>query len=497
VLLVWVYNFPEGQFVRPGRDALETILRRCGVALDQGQIDLLWSYHQMLRKANARLNLTRTHNFENMVYKHYVDSLLVLSFVELPSPLVDMGSGPGLPGIPLAIARPEIRMILAESRGARAEFLSEVCSRLGLKNVEVYAHKMGPKYPGQVAGIITRAVGEITETLERVASCLAPGGRIIFMKGPQCNAEIDAAGREQSGLFRLEADYAYAIPGTEHQRRLVVYERLAKEAPLQPLRREAALAFHGPVREVSSEANPRFRVLRDLLLGRGIRKRGQALFAGPRIVAEVVSRFPSRAQGWITDPDGPAPPLPWLTWFRLGKSLYHELDVAGTNSPLLLVDAPSLPTWSDDDQWPAGCTLFVPFQDPENVGAVIRSAAAFEVARVVLLREAAHPLHPRSSRAAGTALFQVPLLQGPSIRDLVSQHVSMIALDTSGPELEAAPFPRRFGLVVGVEGPGLPDPLRQGARRRVAIAPAVESLNAATAAAIALYSWSRQRARGN
>ena len=69
------------------------------------------------------MNLTRIHHFENMVLKHYVDSLLVLKFGELPSPLLDMGSGPGLPGVPLKIARPGVSMILAEPRGARAEFL--------------------------------------------------------------------------------------------------------------------------------------------------------------------------------------------------------------------------------------------------------------------------------------------------------------------------------------------------------------------------------------
>jgi 16S rRNA (guanine527-N7)-methyltransferase len=446
----------------------------------------------MLRDANTRLNLTRIHNFENMVLKHYVDSLLVLKFVELPSPSVDMGSGPGLPGVPLAIARPNTRMILAEPRAARAEFLSDVCSRLGLRNVEVYAHKLGPDYPVRVRGIISRAVGEIAQTLERVAACLASRGRMIFMKGPHCDAEIEAAGHEQSALFRLEADHAYVIPGTLHQRRLVVYERLATEVPPLELRSEPAHASDGPVREVSSESNPSFRLFRDLLSGRGIRKHGQALFAGPRIVAEVLTRFPSRALGWITDPGGPPPPLATLTWFRLGKPLFHELDVAGTSSPLVLVAAPPLPVWSDEDQWPAGCTLFVPFQDPENVGAVIRSAAAFGVARVVLLKEAAHPFHPRSSRAAGTALFQIPLIQGPPIGKLESRQVPIIALDTSGPELSDEPFPRSFGLVVGIEGPGLPDRLRQGQRRRVAIAPGVESLNAATAAAIALYVWSRR-----
>ena len=116
--------------MRPGKTALDTVLKTCGIFLTPEQTDLLWRYHQLLRSANARLNLTRIHNFENMVLKHYADSLLVLKFGELPSPLIDMGSGPGLPGIPLAIARPSTRMILAEPRGGRAEFLNDVITQL-------------------------------------------------------------------------------------------------------------------------------------------------------------------------------------------------------------------------------------------------------------------------------------------------------------------------------------------------------------------------------
>jgi tRNA G18 (ribose-2'-O)-methylase SpoU len=126
---------------------------------------------------------------------------------------------------------------------------------------------------------------------------------------------------------------------------------------------------------------------------------------------------------------------------------------------------------------------------------VIRSAAAFGVSRVVLLREAAHPFHPKSARAAGTALFQVQLLQGPSIKELGSRHAPMIALDTTGPELSAERFPARFGLIVGIEGPGISERLRLGERRRIAMAEGVESLNAATAAGIALYVWATQRAQ--
>ncbi len=252
-------------------------------------------------------------------------------------------------------------------------------------------------------------------------------------------------------------------------------------------------SFAGVVREITSEANPTFQRFFDLLGGRGVRKHGEAILSGPRLCDEMLARFPDRVAGWLTDAKGAPPPAESIVWYRFSDSLFKALDVVGTHSPLLVVKVPHFEPWSDDLPWPAGCTLFVPFQDPENVGAVIRSAAAFGVARVVLLREAAHPFHPRSSRAAGPALFQVPLFKGPALAGLHSARVPLIALDTTGPELFAAGFPDTFGLVVGVEGPGLPPSLRQGERRRIAIEPGVESLNAAAAAAIALYVWASKR----
>lgn len=473
----------------PSRRSLQTLIEACGLKLSPDQYDKLWTYHGYLRAANPDLNLTRIHNFENMVLKHYVDSLLVLKFMELPSPLMDMGSGPGLPGIPLKIARPGLAMILAEPRGARVEFLNSVSSKLGLKNVEVYGGKINSKFTRKVNGVITRAVAAIPETLDRVANCLEPGGKMIFMKGPDCGVEIAEAAKTHATSFRLVADHAYTIPGTPHDRRLVVYERLeggAREEPATP-------AYSGSIREVSSDANPSFKLCRDILTGKGIRKHGQAILAGPRQVAEVLERFPDRVEAWLTSPNGPPPPIEGVLWLRLAEPLFKEIDTSGTRSPLLLVRVPEIPDWSDVAPWPPGCTLFVPFQDPENVGAVLRSAAAFGVARVVLLREAAHSFHPKSVRAAGPAVFQVPMLLGPSVRDLESGTHPLIALSIEGPDLDAEPFPETFGMVPGVEGPGLPDHLRDGLRRRIPIAPGVESLNAATATAVALYAWSRSR----
>jgi 16S rRNA (guanine527-N7)-methyltransferase len=240
----------------PSRTSLQAIIERCGIVLAPEQYDQLWAYHRLLRAANAELNLTRIHNFENMVLKHYVDSLLVLKFIDLPSPLLDMGTGAGLPGIPLKIARPDVFMILAEPRGARADFLRQVSHRLKLSDVEVYAHKIGPRVPRRVAGVITRAVGSIPETLDCVAAALELGGRMIFMKGPDCDQEIDEAARTHAASFRLIADHAYEIPGTKHARRLVVYERVGDVHSA----REAARG--GPIREVTSESNPTFRLCR-------------------------------------------------------------------------------------------------------------------------------------------------------------------------------------------------------------------------------------------
>ncbi|MDX2036088.1 MAG: 16S rRNA (guanine(527)-N(7))-methyltransferase RsmG [Isosphaeraceae bacterium] len=480
----------------PGRGSLESLLRRCGIELTRTQYDQLWHYHQLLRNANAALNLTRIHQFDNMVLKHYVDSLLVLRFTELPSPLVDMGSGPGLPGIPLKIARPDVEMILAEPRGARADFLSKVCAALGLEKVEVYANKVGSRFPHRVEGVITRAVASIPETLDRVARCIVPGGRMLFMKGPECDEEIREAAQSHGRWFKLTDDHAYDIPWTEHHRRLVIYERTdAPRDDRDDTEPTASGATTATAREVTSEANPAFKLARDLLSGRGIRKNRQALISGTRFVEEVVERVPDRLVAWLTPPDGAPPPIEGLAWLRLAKPLFQEIDVAGTHAPIVQVSVPEFPTWSASAPWPEGCTLFVPFQDPENVGAVIRSAAAFGVPRVVLLSEAAHPFHPKSVRAAGPALFATRFEVGPSIKELRTAGVPLIALHAEGRPIDETPFPATFGLVPGIEGPGLPENLRGPDARSIPITPEVESLNAGVAAAIALYLWSRSNPR--
>jgi 16S rRNA (guanine527-N7)-methyltransferase len=486
---------------------LEFLLRRSGLRPDRSQLDQLWKFHNLLRQRNEELDLTRLHSFDNMVLKLYVDSALVGTLLRLPSPLLDLGSGPGFPGVPLKIFHPDLQVILGEPRAKRVTFLREVIEALHLTDVDVEPRRIGKRFRHAVQGVITRAVEDMSETLQRVLPWLEPGAQAVFMKGPGCDDELETAQTFFADDFRLALDRSYQIPETPHARRLLVFERLDTVRPIVSTPRPRIGAGSSPSvtrvttsqstewknhRMIDSADNETFKLLRGLQTARGIRKSGLALVGGVRYIQEILEDHADSAVAWVTcGPPAPPPDAPaHLEWYQLKPQLFREIDSVGTGPPQLLIRVPEIAAWSDAD-WVPGCTLFVPFQDPENVGAVLRSAVAFGVTRVVLLREAAHPFHPRSLRAAGgSALLRTQLLQGPALADLHVSGAPLYALSADGSDVGSFTFPEQFGLLPGLEGPGIPPALRGPQALRVPMQPGQESLNAATATAIVLYLWS-------
>ncbi len=477
--------------VKPGLSGMNTLLRSCGIELSDFQLGLLWKFHNFLRARNPELNLTRIHNFTNIVYKHYVDSIFPALLTDLPSSLLDLGSGAGFPGIPLKIYKPELKLILAEGRGKRIDFLSSAVEKLGLEGVEIVGRKIGPGYTCSVPAIISRAVLSIPETLETVKYCITAGGLVILMKGPGCSDELAEAEERFRGGFELIEDRAYAIPGTPHRRRLVIFKRKTSSAWL--------LFHHEPVvRKVENSDNPTFKFLKKLCGSRGIRKAGRTLVSGEKLVDEMLEKHPELCEFWITtgkSMPGPGRLPSKMELVELPNRLFRVLDTLGTDFPMICAVVPPFLQWKPDEGFPDGCSVLAPFQDPENMGAVIRSASAFGASQVIVMAEGANPFHPKAVRASAGAVFSVPLRSGVSVTDLLPD-LPLISLSAEGKDIRGVELPDAFGLLVGVEGPGLPDRFRKNAVGFPMADRGVESLNAAVAASLALYEWSRRKGRG-
>ena len=474
----------------PSPAQMDALLKRCGIDLAANPLKQLWAYHQLLRRHDAELNLTRIRNFENMVVKLYADAILPALHIPLPSPLLDLGTGPGMPGIPLKIFRPDLHILLAESRQNRSDFLKTAVSALGLSGLDVVERGIAPDYDRPVAGVITRAVEPMADTLTRVAGCLKKDGMVIFMKGPRCDEEIETAAQTFASAYELAEDIPYQIPHSPHRRRLVVFRR--KIESIHAGGKSQYIEKHR-IKVIESESNAIFKDLKKLLGGRGVKKQAKTLVCGTRLVAEVMERSPERCLAWISAGERHPPPSDApcdLQWIQLAADLFQALDAFGTKHPIVLFDVPAPELWRPEDGLLSGCSLLVPFQDPENVGAVIRSAVAFDVDRIILLAESANPFHPKAVRTSAGTVFSARLLQGPSLSE-IPQNLPVIALAAFGQPLNQAQFPKSFCLLTGMEGPGLP-PRWQANAVAIPMAPHVESLNAAVSTAIALYEWRRR-----
>ncbi len=248
------------------------------------------------------------------------------------------------------------------------------------------------------------------------------------------------------------------------------------------------------LKEINSVRNTTFKLFLRLTKSRGIKKHGLSLLSGHKQVSEVLKDFPDRCAGIIfSDRQGlPSESIPFdIPQYHLNPFLFRQIDLYDTQDPILIVHFEAFPKW-DEKSMAAGCTLCVPFQDPANVGAVIRSAAAFGVSGVVFLKEAAHPFHHKSLRVAGSSIFRIPIFEGPSIYELKSFKTPLITLSPAGKDAKDFNFPLSFCLVPGLEGPGLPDHLRKATCLSIPMNRGVESINAAMVTGIILYLWRTQ-----
>ena len=247
-------------------------------------------------------------------------------------------------------------------------------------------------------------------------------------------------------------------------------------------------------RTITSSRNVQLKRWMSLLDSRGLTQHQQCLVSGEKLVRQILVQFSNRCLEVLY----PTPRFPVLITpqqvrhFRLTPELFRKLDLVGTRFPLLVCQIPPIHLASLTSP-PRGLEILCPFGDPTNVGAIIRSSCAFNVASLILLREAAHPFHPKSIRASSGAVFHQELLQGPGMAELHTEEVLqwITALDLKGKTLSSWKWPKNIRLLIGEEGVGLAN---QTFPNMLAISQTkkANSLNAAIAASIALYSYRQQ-----
>ena len=191
------------------------------LAVDIAHADALLAYLALLDRWNRTYNLTAIRDPHAMVAKHLLDSLAMHPYLGGIGSLADLGTGAGLPGIPLAIVRPQLQVALVESSGKKARFLREAVRTLALANVQVHEARIESLYAGPFDAITARALATLPLILELGGHLLAPHGKLLAMKGVVPEDEI-------AGLpagWQVEAIHPLWVPGLEAERHLVVVRR--------------------------------------------------------------------------------------------------------------------------------------------------------------------------------------------------------------------------------------------------------------------------------
>jgi 16S rRNA (guanine527-N7)-methyltransferase len=215
--------------MHPTRSSPESILKKglkeLSLVHSKDQLRAFMTYLSELKKWNKAYNLTSLKTDEDIVIKHFLDSLLYLKAIpggEIS--VMDVGSGAGFPGIPMKIMRPEIEMHLLEPSRKKAGFLRHVIRMLGLGGSEVIEKRIEDVGLLMVDVAVTRALFDIKEFAGKAFSHLNEGGRLVVSKGPRVSEELKALKKTDYELLTL------ALPFSTIKRFIVVINKVGRGA---------------------------------------------------------------------------------------------------------------------------------------------------------------------------------------------------------------------------------------------------------------------------
>ena len=197
---------------------LETGLRELNLNCSSLQLEKLLKYLELLQRWNKAFNLTAIRDPLQMVRLHLLDSLAIHPYVQGLKSIIDVGTGPGLPGIPLAILNPEINFTLLDSNGKKTRFLFQAINELKLTNASEINHRVEAYQPNQLFdAVISRAFSSISDMLNQCDHLVSNQGCFLAMKGKKPDSELS----QMSKAYKVIEVSEVNVPLIDSERHLI------------------------------------------------------------------------------------------------------------------------------------------------------------------------------------------------------------------------------------------------------------------------------------
>lgn len=209
-------------------------VKQIGIELKEEQLEKFYLYMNILLEWNEKINLTAITNEEEIILKHFVDSLTINKYIEEGKSIIDVGTGAGFPGIPIKILREDLKVTLLDSLNKRINFLNEVIEKLDLKNIECIhgrAEEFGKNknYREKYDFATSRAVANMSTLSEYLIPFVKVGGKVLAMKGDKAEEELEEAKKAIKLLGgKVENIDNFYLPDSDIKRNIIIIKKIEK-----------------------------------------------------------------------------------------------------------------------------------------------------------------------------------------------------------------------------------------------------------------------------